>query len=61
MYVTRNPKDAIVSFYYHHKLLKIHNYTGDLEDFAQYFMDDEGTVHQISTCYMQISDHIYWF
>lgn len=41
VYVARNPKDAIVSFYFHHKLIKIHDYTGDVEEFAQYFMDDE--------------------
>nr|CAH0102991.1 unnamed protein product [Daphnia galeata] len=41
LYVARNPKDAIVSFYHHHKLIKAHDYKGDLEEFAQYFMDDE--------------------
>ncbi|XP_046448183.1 sulfotransferase 1E1-like [Daphnia pulex] len=41
VYVARNPKDAIVSFYHHHKLIKFHDYQGTLEEFAQYFMDDE--------------------
>ena len=41
VYVARNPKDVIVSFFYHHKLMKLHNYTGDIEQFAQYFMDNE--------------------
>ena len=41
VYVARNPKDAIVSYYHHHKLFKFHDYKGDLEEFAQYFMDDE--------------------
>ena len=42
VYVTRNPKDVIVSYYHHHnKLIKHHGYKGTLEHFAQYFMDDE--------------------
>jgi hypothetical protein len=41
VYVARNPKDAIVSFYHHHKLMKFQDYQGTLEEFAQYFMDDE--------------------
>ena len=41
MYVARNPKDVIVSYYYHHKLMKLIDYKGDFEEFAQYFLDDE--------------------
>ncbi|KAK4023113.1 hypothetical protein OUZ56_008544 [Daphnia magna] len=41
VYVVRNPKDVIVSYFYHHRLIKFQNYSGTLEDFAQYFMDDE--------------------
>ncbi|KAI9563009.1 hypothetical protein GHT06_010465 [Daphnia sinensis] len=41
VYVARNPKDVIVSYYFHHKLIKLHGYTGTLEEFAQFFMDDE--------------------
>jgi estrone sulfotransferase len=41
VYVARNPKDAIVSFYHHHKLMKLYDYQGNLKEFAQYFMDDE--------------------
>lgn len=40
--MARNPKDVIVSFYHHHKLIKIHEFTGSVDEFAQYFMDDEG-------------------
>jgi hypothetical protein len=40
--VARNPKDVIVSYYYHHKLIKLQSYTGTLDDFAEYFMNDEG-------------------
>ena len=42
VYVARNPKDVIVSYYYHHKLIKLQSYTGTLDDFAEYFMNDEG-------------------
>lgn len=41
VYVARNPKDVIVSYYFHHKLIKLHGYIGTLEEFAQFFMDDE--------------------
>ena len=41
VYVARNPKDVIVSFYYHHKLIKAHDYKGDLDTFAEYFINDE--------------------
>lgn len=41
VYVARNPKDAIVSFYHHTKLVKQHNFQGTLEEFAEYFMEDE--------------------
>lgn len=43
IYVARNPKDVIVSYYFLYKLYKVvHDYQGDLERFADYFMNDEG-------------------
>jgi hypothetical protein len=45
VYIARNPKDVIVSYFYHHKLIEFHNFTGDVEKFAQYFMDDERNLH----------------
>ena len=42
VYLARNPKDVIVSYYFHHKLIKLHGFSGTLEEFAQFFMDDEG-------------------
>ena len=44
VYVARNPKDVIVSFFYHHKLIKFHDFSGDLEKFAEYFMKNEGKI-----------------
>lgn len=40
--MARNPKDVMVSYYFHHKLFKAYGFRGDLETFVQYFMDDEG-------------------
>ena len=36
----RNPKDTVVSFYYHQKLMKISGYTGDFPAFFDLFMDN---------------------
>lgn len=41
VYVTRNPKDAIVSFFYHHKLMKRQGFIGTVDEFAEYFMENE--------------------
>lgn len=39
--MARNPKDVIVSYFHHHKLIKFHDFTGDIAGFAEYFMKDE--------------------
>ncbi len=44
VYVARNPKDVIVSFYFHHKLIKLHGCEASIDEFAQYFMDDKGNL-----------------
>ena len=41
VYVVRNPKDVLVSYYHHHKLITGHGYVGDLPSFAQRFMRNE--------------------
>lgn len=41
IYVARNPKDVIVSYHHHSRLLKLHDYVGSFEDFVQYFVDDD--------------------
>ena len=41
VYVARNPKDVIVSYFHHHRLFKLQDCTTDIEKFAEYFMKDE--------------------
>ncbi|CAL4140788.1 unnamed protein product, partial [Meganyctiphanes norvegica] len=41
IYVARNPKDVVVSYYHHHRMLKAHNYVGSFDDFVDYFVNDE--------------------
>ena len=36
----RNPKDTVVSYYHHEKLLKSHGYAGDFPTYFQLFMDN---------------------
>jgi len=47
VYVARNPKDVIVSFYYHHRLVKFQGCEGSVDDFAQYFIVNEGKLIDI--------------
>ncbi len=37
----RNPKDTVVSFYHHEKMLKAHSYIGDFDSYFDMFMKDE--------------------
>merc|ERR1712071_348807 len=41
VYVARNPKDVIVSYYYYHKLMDYQQFTGNIETFAEYFIEDK--------------------
>ena len=41
VYVARNPKDVIVSYYHHHKLFKMYGFNGDVDVFADYFLTDQ--------------------
>ena len=42
VYVARNPKDVLVSYFHYHRLIHFHQFNGDLESFADYFMSDKG-------------------
>ena len=41
IYIARNPKDTILSFYFFYRLMKVLDFQGDIELFAQYFMQDK--------------------
>ncbi len=56
VYVARNPKDVIVSYYFHHKLIKVHGYTGTLDEFAEFFINDEGKSNNIPPSTFRITD-----
>ena len=49
--MARNPKDVIVSYYYYHKLMDYQQYTGNIETFAQYFIDDKSTSRLFLFCF----------
>ncbi|CAH1401492.1 unnamed protein product [Nezara viridula] len=40
IYLARNMKDVALSYYYHNKLIKLHDYTGDFERYWNYFKND---------------------
>ena len=37
IYVARNPKDCVVSFYHHNKLVPSHGYFGTFDQFIEFF------------------------
>ena len=41
IYVARNPRDVMVSYYHHHKLIKAHRYVGDMPNFAKRFTENQ--------------------
>jgi len=48
--VARNPKDVIVSYFHHHQIVSVQNFTSDIEKFAEYFMNDERTYRSDIYC-----------
>ena len=45
--MARNPKDVIVSFYYHHLLIPNIEMNADLSTFARFFINDKGNIFKI--------------
>ncbi|KAG0714080.1 Sulfotransferase 1C4 [Chionoecetes opilio] len=41
VYMARNPKDVVLSFLHHSRILRNHAYVGTLEQFVQYFLDGD--------------------
>lgn len=41
IYVARDPRDAMTSYYHHHRLIRSLDYIGDLPTFARRFMNDQ--------------------
>ncbi|KAF2362860.1 Sulfotransferase domain [Trinorchestia longiramus] len=41
VYVTRDPRDVVVSFYHHHKIIASHGFKGTLEEFVDDFIDEK--------------------
>lgn len=42
IYVARNPKDTLLSFQHHCRLMKEYSFVGSQDDFVQYFVDGMG-------------------
>ncbi|KAK7082357.1 Sulfotransferase (sult) [Halocaridina rubra] len=41
VYVVRNPKDVIISYHHHSRIISLHGFIGKFEDFVQYFVNDD--------------------
>ncbi|XP_063609974.1 sulfotransferase 1C4-like [Penaeus indicus] len=41
IYVARNPKDMLISYLHHHRLLRNQEFIGTLEEFADHFISDD--------------------
>ncbi|KAG0718795.1 Sulfotransferase 1A4 [Chionoecetes opilio] len=46
VYVARNPKDMVVSYHHHSRIINLHGFDGTLDDFVQYF---EFTCNKVSS------------
>lgn len=48
IYVTRNPKDILVSYFYFHKLAKMLETPKDFDDFFEKFMRGDGELSSVA-------------
>lgn len=60
VYVARNPKDVIVSYYHYHRLLEFHKFSGDLETFAEYFIRDERKFDKFLSISINFVNHLFF-
>ncbi len=42
VYVARDPRDVLVSYFHHHRLICHHEFVGTFEEFFNYFINDQG-------------------
>ena len=42
VYIARNPKDVVVSYFYHMRAMKLHNYSGTWDNFFHIFTNGKG-------------------
>ena len=42
VYIARDPRDVLISYYHHHKLIRHHEFVGNFESFFEYFVNDQG-------------------
>lgn len=62
IYVTRNPKDACISFYHHHKMFE--GYKGEFEKFCELFLDGKGKLLQLfynRISFFNYNRHIFYY
>ncbi|XP_063822183.1 sulfotransferase 1C4-like [Ostrinia nubilalis] len=45
VYVARDPRDAVVSYYHHHKLFHFMGYTGDFKQYWEYFIQNKSFIN----------------
>ncbi|XP_068220087.1 luciferin sulfotransferase-like [Palaemon carinicauda] len=41
IYVTRDPRDVVVSYYHHHRMWATHGYSGDFKKFFDFFINEQ--------------------
>ena len=41
VYVARDPRDVVVSYFHHHRLIRNHEFVGDFDEFLDYFLQEK--------------------